>query len=173
MGPELTALETIEEVTREWKSGDIKGLLGRFRFKGDDTYKKVKFLSGGEKARLAMAKFMVTPATLLVLDEPTNHLDIVTKTLLEEALRDFPFSVVMASHDRYFLKQVATRIIEVKDGRLVDYEGGYADYLGKNADRAEFEAQRDAALKEQAPKAKAKSKMSKAEKAAAKKEKAK
>ena len=170
---EKTALRTIEEVTMDWKTGDIKGLLGRFRFKGEDVTKQVKWLSGGEKARLAMAKFMVTPATLIVLDEPTNHLDIATKELMEEALRAFPFTVVMASHDRYFLKRVATRIVEVKDRGLVDYEGGYDDYVGGNEERAAKEAKRDATVREKGAKVKAKSKMTKAEKAALKKEKAK
>ena len=169
-----TALQTIEEVTMDWKTSDIKGLLGRFRFKGEgDVSKKVRWLSGGEKARLSMAKFMVTPATLIVLDEPTNHLDIATKELMEEALRAFPFTVVMASHDRYFLKRVASRIVEVSDRQLVDYEGGYAEFVGKNESRAAKEAARDILVKEQGSKVKAKSKMTKAEKAAIKKEKAK
>merc|ERR1711924_377294 len=128
--------------------------------------RKVGALSG-EKARLALAKFMLTPATLLVLDEPTNHLDIPSKEVLEEA-------VVLASHDRYFLRQVANRIVEVRDQRLVDYKGDYDVFLQENDEEAEAEEVRVGGKKRKdQKKIKAKSKMSKAEKTRLKKEKAK
>ena len=86
------------------KLNDLKQLLGRMMFSGNAMDKKVKVLSGGEKARLALAKFMCTQGTLLVLDEPTNHLDIPSKEMLEEAIRAFQGAVIAVSHDRYFLK---------------------------------------------------------------------
>ena len=136
--------------------------------------RRVGALSGGEKARLALAKFMLTPATLLVLDEPTNHLDIPSKEVLEEALQCFQGAVVVASHDRYFLRRVANRIVEVKDRKLMDYKGDYTVFLESNDQEAEAEDIRvEEKKKKEQKKIKAKSKMSKAEKARLKKEKAK
>jgi ATPase subunit of ABC transporter with duplicated ATPase domains len=132
--------------------------------------KPVKFLSGGEKARLALAKFMVTPANVLLLDEPTNHLDIPSKEMLEEAIKNFDGSVIAISHDRYFLRQIATRVLNFDEGKITDY----AYFLEKN-DKA---GSRDQRLQKQAKEVEkkqivSKSKMSKAEKAKLKKEKAK
>ncbi|KAJ9670876.1 hypothetical protein PVL29_027049 [Vitis rotundifolia] len=166
-----TVLQTVEEVAENWKIDDIKGLLGRCNFKADMLDRKVSLLSGGEKARLAFCKFMVKPSTLLVLDEPTNHLDIPTKEMLEEAITEYKGTVVTVSHDRYFIKQIVNRVIEVKDGNLQDYAGDYNYYLEKNLDARARELEREAELDEKAPKVKAKSKMSKAEKEAMKKQK--
>merc|ERR1712118_286153 len=135
----LTALETLVQAAPDAKLDDIKALLGRLLFSGSGMERKMGALSGGEKARLALAKFMLTPATLLVLDEPTNHLDIPSKEVLEEALRTFEGAVVLASHDRYFLRQVANRIVEVRDQRLVDYKGDYNVFLQENDEEAEAE----------------------------------
>ncbi|KAK1267471.1 ABC transporter F family member 5 [Acorus gramineus] len=120
-----TVLETVEEVAEDWRLDDIKGLLGRCNFKADMLDRKVSLLSGGEKARLAFCKFMVKPSTLLVLDEPTNHLDIPTKEMLEEAISDYQGTVITVSHDRYFIKQIVNRVVEVKDRSLQDYAGDY------------------------------------------------
>ena len=170
----LTALETLVQAAPDAKLDDIKALLGRMLFSGSGMERKVGALSGGEKARLALAKFMLTPATLLVLDEPTNHLDIPSKEVLEEALRTFEGAVVLASHDRYFLRQVANRIVEVRDQRLVDYKGDYNVFLQENDEEAEAEEVRVGEKKRKdQKKIKAKSKMSKAEKTRLKKEKAK
>ncbi|KAL3527868.1 hypothetical protein ACH5RR_012524 [Cinchona calisaya] len=166
-----TVLETVAEVAEDWRLDDIKGLLGRCNFKADMLDRKVSFLSGGEKARLAFCKFMVKPSTLLVLDEPTNHLDIPSKEMLEEAINEYKGTVITVSHDRYFIKQIVNRVLEVKVGHLQDYVGDYNYYLEKNLEARERELEREAELEEKAPKAKAKSKMSKAEKEARKKQK--
>nr|KYP69360.1 ABC transporter F family member 5 [Cajanus cajan] len=168
---EKTVLETVEEAAEDWRIDDIKGLLGRCNFKSDMLDRKVSLLSGGEKARLAFCKFMVKPSTLLVLDEPTNHLDIPSKEMLEEAINEYEGTVITVSHDRYFIKQIVNRVIEIKDGTIQDYAGDYNYYLEKNLDARESALDREAELDSKAPKVKAKSKMSKAEKEARKKQK--
>lgn len=166
-----TVLETVEEVAEDWRIDDIKGLLGRCNFKADMLDRKVSLLSGGEKARLAFCKFMVKPSTLLVLDEPTNHLDIPSKEMLEEAITEYKGTIIAVSHDRYFIKQIVNRVVEVKDNNLQDYAGDYNYYLEKNLEARERELEREAELEDKAPKVKAKSKLSKAEKEARKKQK--
>ncbi|XP_010243332.1 PREDICTED: ABC transporter F family member 5-like [Nelumbo nucifera] len=165
-----TVLQTVEEVAEDWRIDDIKGLLGRCNFKADMLDRKVSLLSGGEKARLAFCKFMVKPSTLLVLDEPTNHLDIPSKEMLEEAITEYKGTVIAVSHDRYFIRQIVNRVVEVNDNILQDYSGDYNYYLEKNLDARQKELEREAELEEKAPKVKAKSKMSKAEKEARKKQ---
>ncbi|CAA7034781.1 unnamed protein product [Microthlaspi erraticum] len=157
-----TVLETVVEAAKDWSSDDVKHLLGRRNFKDDMIHRKVSLLSGGEKARLAFCKFLVTPSTLLVLDEPTNHLDIPSKEMLEEAIKEYQGTVIMVSHD----KQVVNRVIQVKDGGLEDYLGDYNFYLWKNAEARAQEVERKAELKMKLPKVKAKEKMSNAEKSA-------
>lgn len=166
-----TVLETVAEVAEDWRIDDVKGLLGRCNFKADMLDRKVSLLSGGEKARLAFCKFMVKPSTLLVLDEPTNHLDIPSKEMLEEAISEYEGTVITVSHDRYFIKQIVNRVLEVKDGTLQDYEGDYNYYLEKNIEARQKALEREADLEEKSPKVKAKSKMSKAEREARKKQK--
>eukprot|EP01023_Acetabularia_acetabulum_P062333 TRINITY_DN7661_c0_g5_i1.p1 TRINITY_DN7661_c0_g5~~TRINITY_DN7661_c0_g5_i1.p1 ORF type:complete len:680 (-),score=114.48 TRINITY_DN7661_c0_g5_i1:133-2112(-) len=168
----LTVIETLQMAAPDAKLSDIKSLLGRMMFSGTAMEKKVQVLSGGEKARLALAKFMLTKGTLLVLDEPTNHLDIPSKEMLEEAITNFEGSVIAVSHDRYFLKKIATRILQVEKGKLVDYEGDYEYFLQKNEQEAEKMAvKEEKAKKIKQENIKSKSKMSKAEKARLKKEK--
>ncbi|KAG0476532.1 hypothetical protein HPP92_013373 [Vanilla planifolia] len=166
-----TVLQTVEEVAEDWRIDDIKGLLGRCNFKTDMLDRKVSLLSGGEKARLAFCKFMVKPSTLLILDEPTNHLDIPSKEMLEEAISEFQGTVITVSHDRYFIKQIVNRVVEVKDKKLQDYGGDYNYYLEKNLEARDKELEREAELEAKAPKVKAKSKMSKEEKEVRKKQK--
>ncbi|CAL9199201.1 ABC transporter F family member 5-like [Musa acuminata AAA Group] len=168
---EKTVLETVEEAAEDWRIDDIKGLLGRCNFKSNMLDRKVFVLSGGEKARLAFCKFMVKPSTLLVLDEPTNHLDIPSKEMLEEAISEYQGTVITISHDRYFIRQIVNRVVEVKDETLQDYAGDYNYYLEKNLEARDRELEREAELEERAPKVKAKSKMSKEMKAARKKQK--
>ena len=170
----LTVIDTLAlAADAETKIDDIKALLGRMMFSKASFDKKVGVLSGGEKARLALAKFMLTQGTVLILDEPTNHLDIPSKEMLEEAVRNFEGSVIAVSHDRYFLKQIATRVINVEDAKLVDYVGDYSYYLEKNEDEAEVMAEKaDKVKKIEQSNIKAKSKMSKAEKSLVKKDKA-
>ena len=108
---------------------ELRGLLGCFLFSGDDVFKPLGVLSGGERNRYALARILVSPSNLLLLDEPTNHLDLRAKDVLLEALSSFSGTVVLVSHDRYFLDRLATRVFEIEDGRLHVYPGNYEDYL--------------------------------------------
>lgn len=142
---EKTVMETIHDEVPTWKNEEVRTLLGRFLFSGETAFKQVKALSGGEKARLALAKMLLTPANLLILDEPTNHLDIPAKEMLEEALQNYDGSVIIVSHDRYFISQVANKIVEIKEGELTAYSGDYHYYLEKIEEAKQKEKQRIAA----------------------------
>ncbi|MBD2313144.1 ABC-F family ATP-binding cassette domain-containing protein [Desertifilum sp. FACHB-1129] len=128
---EKTVMQTIHDEVPDWKNEEVRTLLGRFLFSGDTVFKQVKALSGGEKARLALAKMLLQPANLLILDEPTNHLDIPAKEMLEEALQHYDGTAILVSHDRYFISQVANKIVEIRDGEFRVYLGGYPYYLDK------------------------------------------
>lgn len=132
-----TVMETIHDEVPDWKNEEVRTLLGRFLFSGETVFKKVESLSGGEKARLALAKMLLRPANLLLLDEPTNHLDIPAKEMLEEALQHYEGTVIIVSHDRYFISQVATKIVEIRDGEFRTYLGDYHYYLDKIAEEKE------------------------------------
>ena len=108
---------------------EIRNLLGAFLFSGDDVEKKVRVLSGGEKSRLGLARMMLRPCNLLLLDEPTNHLDINSREALLNALEDFTGTIIIVSHDRFFLDSLATKILAIENGRAVVYEGNYSQYL--------------------------------------------
>lgn len=124
-----TVLEEVWDDHPEVPEKDIRSLLGSFLFVGDDVYKVVHELSGGEKARLELTKLSFQPINFLILDEPTNHLDIDSREVLESAINEFPGTVLFVSHDRYFINQVATDILDMcKDG-IKHYEGDYDDYL--------------------------------------------
>ncbi|MBW4575639.1 MAG: ATP-binding cassette domain-containing protein [Aphanothece sp. CMT-3BRIN-NPC111] len=157
-----TVMETIHDEVPEWKNEEVRTLLGRFLFSGDTVLKKVVALSGGEKARLALAKMLLRPANLLILDEPTNHLDIPAKEMVEEALQNYDGTAIIVSHDRYFISKVANKIVEIRDGEFRIYLGDYHYYLDKIAE--EKEQARLAALAAE----KAAKKAAKAAKAAAK-----
>ena len=109
----------------------IRDILGLFKFKGNDVFKKVKFLSGGEKARVSLAKILLSPVNFLIMDEPTNHLDIVSKEALEFALSNYNGTVLLISHDRYFLDKIVNRVIEINNKHIIDYNGNYSYYLQK------------------------------------------
>ena len=129
LSPDNTVLEEMESVSPIDMVPRLRGILGNFLFSGDDVLKKVKVLSGGEKSRLVLSKMMFSRANLLVLDEPTNHLDIAAKQVFEDALQRFPGTILLVSHDRRIMNNVATTILEVKDGRITPYLGNYDDYL--------------------------------------------
>ncbi|MBD1840609.1 ABC-F family ATP-binding cassette domain-containing protein [Coleofasciculus sp. FACHB-64] len=132
-----TVMETIHDEVPEWKNEEVRTLLGRFLFSGDTVFKKVEALSGGEKARLALAKMLLRPVNLMILDEPTNHLDIPAKEMLEEAIQNYEGTVILVSHDRYFISKVANKIVEIRDGEFRLYRGDYHYYLDKIAEEKE------------------------------------
>jgi ATP-binding cassette subfamily F protein 3 len=133
--PSRTVLEELEHADPESTTGRLRNILGSFLFSGDAVDKRISVLSGGEKARVALAKMLVRPAALLCMDEPTNHLDLASKEVLEEALASFTGTIVFISHDRYFINRIATRVIEVDAGRLTSYLGNYDDYVARKAER--------------------------------------
>jgi ATP-binding cassette subfamily F protein 3 len=127
--PTNTALEEIIAAAPDLPHTRLRTILGAFLFSGDAVDKKVSVLSGGEKARLALAKMLVRPAALLCLDEPTNHLDLASREVLEDALAAFPGTIVFISHDRYFINRIATSVLHVHHGVLTRYLGTYDDFL--------------------------------------------
>ncbi len=138
-----TVIDTLFEAVPDWTQTQVRSLLGSFGFSNDAVFKQVGKLSGGEKARLALALMLLSPCNLLVLDEPTNHLDIPAKQMLEEALMAYEGAALVVSHDRYFVSRVANKIVELRDGELVLYRGDYAYYREKKAEEAaEAEAKR-------------------------------
>jgi ATP-binding cassette, subfamily F, member 3 len=132
LNPESTPLETIVEEAG-LKEQEARKYLGRYLFRGDEAFKKVGDLSGGEKSRLALARVALTDGNFLVLDEPTNHLDIKGVEELEASLEEYPGTLLVVSHDRYFIDRTATKILEVRDGRVSLYKGGYAEYMEDKA----------------------------------------
>ncbi|MEY4759409.1 MAG: putative transporter ATP-binding protein YdiF [Cyanobacteriota bacterium] len=133
-----TVIDTIFEAVPDWTQTQVRSLLGSFCFSNESVFKEAGKLSGGEKARLALALMLLSPCNLLVLDEPTNHLDIPAKQMLEDALIDYEGAALLVSHDRYFISRVANRIVEIRDGQLVLYRGDYAYYLSKKEEEAEL-----------------------------------
>ena len=156
-----TVIDTMYEAVPDWTQTQVRSLLGNFCFSNDSVFKDVGQLSGGEKARLALALMLLSPCNLLVLDEPTNHLDIPAKQMLEDALMAYEEAALLVSHDRYFISRVANRIVELRDGELVLYRGDYRYYLEKKeeeraeAREKELAAQRDAKKKANQDKQKA------------------
>jgi len=122
-------LQTVDEVATGEIRKQLRNLLGCFLFSGDDVFKRVGVLSGGEKSRLALAKMLLQPSNLIVMDEPTNHLDMRSKGVLQDALADFDGSYLIVSHDRDFLDPLVTRVVEFRGGRLKTYLGNVSDYL--------------------------------------------
>ena len=134
LDPDNTVFEEISDAYPDMSNTEIRNLLASFLFTGDDVFKRVADLSGGEQGRLSLSKLMLSKANLLLLDEPTNHLDITSKEILEEAIRNYEGTVIYVSHDRYFINRTATRILELWEGHFVNYIGNYDYYLEKKAD---------------------------------------
>ena len=126
-----TVLGEMKNAYHLYTDTEMRSLLGRFLFTGDDVFKQVKDLSGGEKAKLSLLKLMLSGANTLVLDEPTNHLDIESKEIVEEALMEFEGTLLIVSHDRYLLNVIPERILELTEHGLVEYKGNFDYYLEK------------------------------------------
>jgi ATP-binding cassette subfamily F protein 3 len=133
LDPALTVYETLSAGSPHTMVPMIRNILGGFLFSGDDVYKKAGVLSGGERTRLAVARMLLRPSNTLLLDEPTNHLDIDSKEVLLDALADYGGTLIFVSHDRYFVEQLATKIIDVGDGKATLYPGTYEAFLWSKA----------------------------------------
>jgi ATP-binding cassette subfamily F protein 3 len=129
-------LAMVFEAVPDWTQSQVRSFLGRFGFSNEAVFKEAGMLSGGEKARLALALLLLRPSNLLLLDEPTNHLDIPAKRMLEEALSGYEGAVLLVSHDRAFVSKVANRIVELRDGELILYRGDFAYYQAKKREEA-------------------------------------
>jgi ATP-binding cassette subfamily F protein 3 len=132
LDPELTIFQTVDEVAKGEIRNQIKNILGRFMFGGDDIDKKVSVLSGGERTRLAMVKLLLEPVNLLILDEPTNHLDLKSKDVLKEALSTFEGTLILVSHDRDFLQGLSQKVFEFKDQRVIEHFETIDEFLERN-----------------------------------------
>lgn len=134
LNPANTVLAELDTVAAGWTTSEERRLLGAFLFHGDDVEKRVNVLSGGERARLALAKMLVSPDPLLLLDEPTNHLDIDSVDVLEKALVDFPGTIILISHDEHLVRAVANKVVDVRNHRATVYDGDYDYFLFKLAE---------------------------------------
>lgn len=129
-----TIFDEIHDEHPDMNNTEVRNVLASFLFTGDEVFKPISSLSGGERGRVSLAKIMLSTANLIILDEPTNHLDITSKEILENAIREFEGTVIYVSHDRYFINQTATRILYLKDNKFYNYIGNYDYYLEKKSD---------------------------------------
>ncbi len=155
--PDRTVLEEILSV-QEMPVGKVRDYLAKFLFTGDDVFKQVQVLSGGERGRVALAKLALTGANLLLLDEPTNHLDIPSQEILEAVLADFPGTILLVSHDRYLIDALATQIWSVSEGQLEVFQGSWSEFV-ELRERAKDDAKRK---EEERPKTREQDKVSRA-----------
>lgn len=139
--PELSVLDEVRD-TFNFGEKEARNILGMFLFRGDDVFKQVAMLSGGEKARLSLLCLFLEKPNFLILDEPTNHLDIPTREIMEQAIQAFGGTSLVVSHDRYFLDKITTRIVEMENGKLTEYLGNYSYYKEKKLDLEAFEKDR-------------------------------
>ncbi len=137
LSPDYTVLETMNMIDADKTISQLRSLLGAFLFQGDDVDKKVGVLSGGEKSRLALAKMIATPANLLIMDEPTNHLDMTSQDILMEAMAQYDGSIIVVSHNRFFLDHFTNKTLEIKNGKSTLYEGNISYYIAKTQDQRE------------------------------------
>src|SRR5438552_16899597 len=133
---ERTVFQSLEDSLTQAGQGSLRALAGCFGFSGDDVEKKCRVLSGGEKARLVMAMMLFDPPNFLVLDEPTNHLDMVTKEMLINALAEFEGTMLFVSHDRHFLSELSSRVLELTPEGPHVYGGGYTEYVSRTGHEA-------------------------------------
>jgi ATP-binding cassette, subfamily F, member 3 len=131
LDPQLTVLEQLESEAGAAPQAGLRNLLGAFLFSGEDVFKRVSVLSGGEKSRLALAKMLLHPSNFIILDEPTNHLDMASQDVLLEALRAYDGTLIVVSHDRYFLDKLVHRVLELENGVLHDWPGNLSDYIAR------------------------------------------
>jgi ATP-binding cassette subfamily F protein 3 len=129
LNPNARILDDLGDISPRSTQTELRSLLGCFLFQADDVFKRIGVLSGGERGRYALLRLLLHPANFLLLDEPTNHLDMRAKDVLLEALASYTGTVVLVSHDRYFIDKLATRIFEIGGGRVEVYPGNYEDYL--------------------------------------------
>jgi ATP-binding cassette subfamily F protein 3 len=139
LNPQAAVLDEVWNAYPHLEEARIRTVLGNFLFSGEDVFKKISALSGGEKARVALAKLMLQNANVLILDEPTNHLDIYSKEVLEASLLDYEGTLLFISHDRYFLNKMAERILELSPQGVAAYLGNYDDYVEKKLEIAEMQ----------------------------------
>jgi ATP-binding cassette subfamily F protein 3 len=133
LDPKLTVLEQLEAEAGSAPQSGLRSLLGAFLFSGDDVFKRISVLSGGEKSRLALAKMLLRPSNFLILDEPTNHLDMASQEVLLEALRTYEGTLLVVSHDRYFLDRLVNRVLELEDGSMKDWAGNLSEYIERKS----------------------------------------
>jgi ATP-binding cassette subfamily F protein 3 len=163
LDPSLTVYETLASGSPNDMVPAIRNILGGFLFSGDDVYKKAAVLSGGERTRLAVARMLLRPSNTLLLDEPTNHLDLDSKDVLLDALEDYGGTLVIVSHDRYFVEKLATKIIEIGHGDAIVYPGTYTEFLWHKQQKEKAPSDTSPTPKAESSKPKAESPTSKAQ----------
>lgn len=146
LNPELDILETLDGISQDKTIGQLRSLLGSFLFTGDDVFKKVKVLSGGEKSRVALCKILLTQSNFIILDEPTNHLDYSSKQILKNALINFSGSLILVSHDIDFLQSIVNKVVEIRKGAIKIYPGNMDYYLSKREELKTSESENNSTV---------------------------